>query len=147
MAKMVLQFTGHRDFSGDKMYQNEDGLYFSKDDYGDIIYIGKEPDNDPWGSVKTLDKYKDIEFITTGDENLPTELKRLDYMMLSRLEADCKYYLGYGGRYTGHLYYKDEQKHIDEMKKLHNSFQDNKKPEWLTMNQILEYEKKMQVNI
>ena len=64
-------------------------------------------------------------------------------MMLSRLESDCKYYLGYGGRYKGHLYYKEEQKHINEMKKLYNSFPDDKKPEWLTMNQVLEYEKMM----
>lgn len=142
-TKMTLTFTGHRDFSDNKMYQNEEGIYFSKDDFNDIIYIGKEPDGDPWGSAKKLSQYKDVEFITVGDENLPTEAERLDYMMLSRLESDCKYYLGYGGRYTGHLYYKDEQKHIDEMKKLYNKFPADKKPEWLTWSQILEYEKLM----
>ena len=143
MKTITLKFTGHRDFSGDKVYQDVEGIYFSKDDYNDIIYIGKYIDNDPYGSVKTLNKYKDVEFITTGDENLPTEAERLDYMMLGRLESDCKYYLGYGNRYTNHLYYKDEQKHVNEMKKLYNSFPDDQKPEWLTYEQILDYEKLM----
>lgn len=142
-TKMILQFTGYRDFSDDKIYKNEEGIFFSKDDYNDIIYIGKDPDNDPMGSVKTLSKYKDIDFVTVGDEDLPTEAERFNYMMLGRLESDCKYYLGYGNRYKHHLYYHDEQKHIDEMKKLYNSFSDDKKPEWLTWEQILNYKELM----
>lgn len=63
------------------------------------------------------------------------------YQMLSRLKSDCDYYLGYGNRCTDHLYYKDEQRHIDEMKNLYNIFPDNKKPEWLTWEQLLQYEK------
>lgn len=86
-----------------------------------------------------------LTFTEQGDENLPTESERFDYMMLSRLESDCKYYLGYGNRYKHHLYYHDEQKHIDEMKKLYNKFPADKKPEWLTWSQILEYEKLMMV--
>ena len=86
-----------------------------------------------------IDKSYEVVFKTKYEES-PF---RFDYMMLSRLESDCKYYLGYGGRYKGHLYYKEEQKHINEMKKLYNSFPDDKKPEWLTMNQVLEYEKMM----
>jgi hypothetical protein len=68
---------------------------------------------------------------------------RHNYMMLSRLQTDVEYYLGYGNRYSGHLYYKDEKQHIEEMKKLHNSFPDGEKPEWLTWEQILHYEKLM----
>lgn len=66
-----------------------------------------------------------------------------NYRMLSRLQSDCDYYLGYGNRYEGHLYYKNAQEHIEEMKKLWNSFPDGQKPEWLAMEQILEYEKQM----
>lgn len=143
MEKLILKYTGMRDFSGDKVYKDKEGTYFSKDDFNDIIYIGKDIDNDPWGSIENIDKYKNMEVITTGDENLPTEAERLDYIMLARLESDCKYYLGYGNRYKNHLYYHDEQKHINEMKKLYSKFQDDKKPDWLTWDQILEYEKKM----
>jgi hypothetical protein len=68
---------------------------------------------------------------------------RFNYMMLSRLESDCKYYLGNGNRNPKHLWAGDEEKHIAEMKKIYNSFTNDKKPEWLTMEQILEYEKQM----
>ena len=47
-----------RDFSGDKVYKDKEGTYFSKDDFNDIIYIGKDIDNDPWGSIENIDKYK-----------------------------------------------------------------------------------------
>jgi NAD(P)H-flavin reductase len=68
---------------------------------------------------------------------------KFNYQMLDRLKSDCEYYLGFGNRCPKHLYYKNEQEHIDEMKKLYNTFPDNKKPEWLTYEQILNYEKLM----
>ena len=68
---------------------------------------------------------------------------KFNYMMLDRLKSDCDYYLGYGNKNKSRLYYNDEQKHIEEMKKLYNSFADNEKPEWLTYEQILNYEKAM----
>jgi hypothetical protein len=52
-------------------------------------------------------------------------------------------YLEQGSKWTDRLYYKDEQKHIEEMKKLYNTFDEDKKPQWLTIDQILEYEKAM----
>nr|WP_279231150.1 LPD11 domain-containing protein [Blautia luti] len=64
-------------------------------------------------------------------------------MMLSRLQSDCEYYLNYGNRCTGRLYYLDEEKQIAAMKKLGKEFPDDGKPEWLTWEQILEYEKAM----
>lgn len=67
-------------------------------------------------------------------------------MMLGRLESDCKYYLGYGNRNPKHLWAGDEKKQIEEMKRIYNSFTDDKKPEWLTWENILEYEKEMLKN-
>ncbi|TPG71514.1 hypothetical protein EEL31_09155 [Brevibacillus laterosporus] len=64
-------------------------------------------------------------------------------MVLDRLRSDCDYYLGYGNRNKNRLYYNDEQRHIDQMKELYNSFPNDKKPEWLTYEQILNYEKLM----
>jgi hypothetical protein len=37
----------------------------------------------------------------------------------------------------------DEKEQIENMKAIYNSFPDEDKPEWLTMDQILEYEKRM----
>lgn len=69
--------------------------------------------------------------------------EKFNYMMLSRLKMDCDYYLGYGGRSKKSLWAGDEKEQISEMKKLHNGFSENGKPEWLTMDEILEYEIKM----
>lgn len=65
------------------------------------------------------------------------------YQLLSRLQEDCKYYLGNGGRHKKHLWANDEKQQIQIMKELYDSFHPDKKPEWLTMTEILEYEKKM----
>jgi NAD(P)H-flavin reductase len=64
--------------------------------------------------------------------------------MLSRLQSDCEYYLGYGNRTKKHLYYGDEKEHIEEMKKLYEKLP--VKPEWLAFEKILEYEKLMVIN-
>ena len=66
-----------------------------------------------------------------------------NYMMLSRLQQDCDYFLGYGGRYEPQLWAGSVEGQIAEMKKLWQSFPEQEKPEWLTWEQILDYEKKM----
>jgi NAD(P)H-flavin reductase len=66
-----------------------------------------------------------------------------NYQFLDRLKSDCDYYLGYGNRNKKNLWYKDEKEHINKMKELYNSFPDNNKPEWLTYEHILNYEKEM----
>jgi len=71
------------------------------------------------------------------------EPNRFNYIMLDRLRSDCDYYLGYGNRCKNRLCYDDEQKHIDKMKELYDSFPEGEKPEWLTYEQILDYEKSM----
>lgn len=68
---------------------------------------------------------------------------KFNYMLLSRLQADCDYYLGFGGRYAGQLWAKDEQAQIDKMRELYASLE--VKPEWLTSAQIDEYAQKMGV--
>jgi hypothetical protein len=64
-------------------------------------------------------------------------------MMLGRFQSDCDYYLGFGSRSSNVLWAKDEKEHIENMKALHNSFDDNGKPKGLTWEDILEYERKM----
>jgi hypothetical protein len=62
--------------------------------------------------------------------------------MLGRLQMDLEYYFGNGKRCDRHLYYQDINEHLEEVKKLHASFPDDLKPEWLTLEQIAEYEEK-----
>ena len=66
-----------------------------------------------------------------------------DYRMLGRLKSDCEYFLKFGAGNENVLYYKNVEEHCNAMEKLWNSFEDNDKPEWLTMEQIQEYRYKM----
>lgn len=68
---------------------------------------------------------------------------KFKYMLLSRLESDCKYFLGAGGRYEKTLWSGNIKDHIEDMTALYNSFSDDKKPEWITLEKIKEYEKQM----
>lgn len=65
------------------------------------------------------------------------------YMMLSRMKQDCDYYLGYGNRSTNHLWAQDEKSQIENMKAIWNTFSDEDKPEWLSWEDILKYEKQI----
>ena len=75
------------------------------------------------------------------------ELLRYDdtfrYQLLSRMKQDCNYYLGYGSRSHRVLWAEDEKEQIEVMKDLWNSFEDDQKPEWLSWEDILEFEKEM----
>ena len=75
-------------------------------------------------------------------EPLPREM-RFRYSMLSRLKADCDYFLGNRHRFAKHLWAGSVDKHIQEMKDRWNSFNEDEKPEWLTWEDILNYEKQM----
>jgi hypothetical protein len=68
---------------------------------------------------------------------------RFNYAMLDRMRSDCDYYLGYGHRNKSRLCGGNEKDHIEKMKELYNSFPEGKKPEWLTYEGILEYEKQL----
>ena len=65
------------------------------------------------------------------------------YMLLDRMRSDCDYFLGYGRFYTNHLWAGNVVDQIGYMKALWESFPANGKPEWLTMEQINEYEGEM----
>lgn len=61
------------------------------------------------------------------------------YSFLSRLQSDCKYYLGNGNRYEGVLYYHDKIIHLQVMCDLYFSFKKEDRPEWLTTKELSSY--------
>lgn len=69
---------------------------------------------------------------------------KFNYMLLSRLQMDCDYFLGNGNRYEKNLWAGNVNDHIEMMKKIWNGFEE--KPEWLSMEQIEDYERKMKNN-
>lgn len=97
-------------------------------------------------SVKLYDPYNDEYFPINTDkiyyEPLPRD-KAFEYSMLGRLKSDCDYFLGNGNGYEGHLWAHTVEAQIKEMRDRWNAFEDDEKPEWLTMEQIDEYEKLM----
>lgn len=64
-----------------------------------------------------------------------------DYQLLARLQQDCEYYLGFGGRHKKRLWALDEVEQIQKMKELYASLPE--KPEWITMADIERYEAAM----
>lgn len=72
-------------------------------------------------------------------------VNKFNYMMLNRLQTDCEYYLNYGGKSAKVLWANDEQKHINEMKKLYYNMPYHQRPQWLSETMIKYYAKKMNV--
>lgn len=87
-------------------------------------------------------KYSDLQDYIFKEEERENP-RKFDYMMFDRLRTDCDYFLGNGNGYLGHLYYKDVDKHIEEMKKIYESFTDEEKPEWISLEDIENYKEKM----
>ena len=65
------------------------------------------------------------------------------YSLLSRMQSDCEYFLGHGNRSVKHLWGLTIDAHIRYMKILYLVLPISLKPEWLTMNDILNYEIRM----
>lgn len=69
--------------------------------------------------------------------------ERFRYMLLDRLGSDCRYFLGNGNRNEKDLWGLNVPDHIETMKAIWHSFPADKKPEWLTLEQIEEYARQM----
>ena len=67
------------------------------------------------------------------------------YMLMDRMKQDCKYFLGNGNRCDKYLWGQSVIGHIADMKALWNNFPDDGKPEWLTMEEINGYERRMSI--
>ena len=65
-----------------------------------------------------------------------------DYMLLSRLKADCDYFLGAGGRAEKHLWAGNVREQIAKMRELYDALPE--KPEWLTIEDIDRYAQRME---
>jgi hypothetical protein len=66
---------------------------------------------------------------------------KFNYQLLSRLKSDCDFFLENGNRKEKYLWALSVDAQIEKMKELYNLVPE--KPEWLSMDDILVYEKKM----
>lgn len=65
------------------------------------------------------------------------------YRLLSRCIQDCKYFLGCGSRFSKYLWGCCVENHIQAMRILWDSFSDDEKPEWTSLEEIERFSKKM----
>ena len=87
------------------------------------------------------------DLISVSDEELESigatpEQGSDDYRLLSRLKADCDYFLGAGGRAEKHLWAGSVREQIAKMRELYAALPDE--PEWLTMEDIDRYAQRME---
>lgn len=71
------------------------------------------------------------------------ESLKFRYQFLNRLQSDCNYFLGNGGRYEKFLWAQNVPDQIALMREYWHSFSESEKPEWLTLEEIGELEKNM----
>ena len=64
-----------------------------------------------------------------------------EYRLLSRLKSDCEYFLGEGARAEKHLWAGSVEKQIEKMRELYDQL--HEKPEWLSKQDIDNYERQM----
>lgn len=140
-TKLTYKYTDN----GQYYYEDEKGrLYVDMSDVKDKtdLYRCVGDYDEPSHSVNA----EDFELINNpkNDENYERNKKyEYTYMLLSRLVMDCKYYLGNGNRFDGHLWAGSVDKQIAKMKELWNTLPEDMKPEWLSMEDIENYEREM----
>ena len=136
-------FTGHSLSVSDVVVLHRDGKdtahYVDSIGFGDVPEFLVEPVPENVFQSNTPDEPP----ATKADvfqSNTPADLSA-DYQLLSRLKADCDYYLGVGGRSDKHLWAGSADEQIAKMRELYDKLPD--KPEWLTAQQLDEYAHRM----
>lgn len=106
---------------------------------GEALAIKEDENTNTKGQLKQLG----IRSIDDIINDLIHKEDTFRYQMLSRLQMDCDYFLGNGNRADKHLWAGNVPDHIKLMRALYNSFEDDEKPEWISMEDIDNYEKEM----
>lgn len=114
-------------------------------DYSQSKFILKSSSNNLNLGIEVISPYKKSKK-TYAEGGKIDNSHQHTYMMLGRLQSDNDYFLGAGGRSERNLWAGNVDAQISEMKKLWNSLPKNSKPEWLSMEDILDYETKMKDN-
>jgi hypothetical protein len=74
---------------------------------------------------------------STSNRNALDE-SNFNYQFLGRLQQDCEYYLGHGGRSKKHLWAGDVDAQIAKMKEVFSALPEM--PEWITLERIDQYQ-------
>ena len=144
MEKLVLKRVGEHRMEGN-LYQDSKGYYY--------VDCHNEPKNDGISTVYRLspatdsegepDKMIECHIVIANPLSEREEREkafRFDYMMLSRMQMDCKYYDSAAHFNNAHA--STIRQTIDRMKEIWNKFPKDLKPGWISLEEIDGYEKK-----
>lgn len=124
-------------------YEDENGdIYFDEGNGRNRLCLYTGAYKTEWGEI-CGEPYEQVTESVECEKPFIRNPREFDYMLLSRMKADCDYFLRNGNAYENDLWSGSVESICDEMEKIWNSFTDNEKPEWLTMEQIKEYRREM----
>lgn len=128
-----------KDLQSWDLFKNAPGFHgTNQDEY--LMYWYDKTGHGYWSNVAKRDPELLNKRYNTTTESTQSD-QQFDYMMLGRLASDCEYFLGNGSGSENSLWAHSVDKQIEEMKRIWNVLV--VKPEWLSMEDILSYEKRM----
>lgn len=146
MAHKKLTRIGEN-YWGHIVYKDEEGKFYLdiNNGNGEPNICDCHPSNDPDGEPGW--PIEDYTIVNPFTEKEKRERKfRFEYMMLSRLKDDCDGFLSDDDcRYHNPrgIWGTNVESHIRRMKEIWSKIPEDIKPEWLTFEQILDYESRM----
>ena len=96
-----------------------------------------------YGNINVFISNIEKHYLKESNEDILGKGDEFRYQLLGRLKSDCDYYLGNGNRNDKHLWAGNVKDQIQTMRDLYNSFSDDMKPEWISMEDIEKYDKEM----
>lgn len=148
MKTLELTRVGEHRMEGG-LYKDKNGNYYvdchdePKDSGASVVYrlspkneIDGEPDKMIECEIKILNPLSESE--------KRMKAFKFDYMMLDRMRVDCEYYKS--AEHFNNSHASTIRETIEEMKRIWNKFPKDLKPNWITYEQILGYEKKFGIS-
>lgn len=126
---LALHTSVNNEFYGEPYYPIRDNIKINI-----VQRLENEPKRDSMSEINSKEKALLIKYDLYGEEEFR-------YMILNRLQLDCKYFLGNGNRNNKYLWASDPKEHIKIMKALYKSL--TTPPKWITMEEIKYYEKNL----
>lgn len=120
-------------------YNSYTGFADDEDDMLENVNDKTHDESTLTGSLVTEDNTDSIII----DDSVLRHSNEFKYHLLGRMQTDCNYFLGAGNRAEKFLWAGNVPEQIAYMRAIYNSFPDDKKPEWISLADIDEYEKKM----
>lgn len=121
-------------------------INFTNDDSGKYVELdggGRKIQAVPSHRLKRIYPEDSQTIAEPPEPRFPQEDNSFNYQLLGRLISDCRYYLDMGAGSPKNLWAGSEVEQINMMRSLWDSFPDDKKPEWTSLEEIDEFEAQM----